>query len=77
MNLQSKVAVVTGGGSGFGEAIAKHFAGQGATVVVADINTTEATRGSVRHWKPPADKPTRRRLMSAKTMPWRPWFRPP
>lgn len=44
MRLQAKVAVITGGGSGFGEGIARLFAGQGATVVVADINSEGAKR---------------------------------
>jgi NAD(P)-dependent dehydrogenase (short-subunit alcohol dehydrogenase family) len=35
--LQGKVAIVTGGGSGFGEAIAHGYASQGAHVIVADI----------------------------------------
>jgi NAD(P)-dependent dehydrogenase (short-subunit alcohol dehydrogenase family) len=35
--LEGKVAIVTGGGSGFGEAISKRFAGEGCKVVVADL----------------------------------------
>src|SRR5208282_5354043 len=38
MRLQDKVAIVTGGGSGFGEAMAKRFAEEGAKLVVNDIN---------------------------------------
>jgi 3-oxoacyl-[acyl-carrier protein] reductase len=38
MKLQDKVAIITGAGSGFGEAMAKRFAVEGAKVVVADIN---------------------------------------
>ncbi|KAJ6562366.1 hypothetical protein B0H19DRAFT_1144274 [Mycena capillaripes] len=36
--LQGKVAVVTGGGSGFGAAIARRFGEEGAKVIVTDIN---------------------------------------
>ena len=36
MRFENKVAVVTGAASGFGEAIAKRFASEGAAVVVAD-----------------------------------------
>ena len=36
--LQQKTAVITGGGSGIGRAIAKLFAKQGATVYIFDID---------------------------------------
>lgn len=42
--LEGKVAVVTGAGSGFGEGIARRFAGEGASVVVADVNGEAAER---------------------------------
>ena len=42
--LESKVAIVTGAGSGIGEATARLMAREGASVVVADINGTEAER---------------------------------
>ncbi len=44
MRLANKVAIVTGGGSGFGEGIAKRFAADGASIVVADINEEAAKR---------------------------------
>src|SRR3954463_11178332 len=42
--LESKVAIVTGAGSGIGEATARLMAREGASVVVADINAAEAER---------------------------------
>jgi 3-oxoacyl-[acyl-carrier protein] reductase len=38
MRLQGKVAIITGGAQGIGEAYARRFAQEGATVVVADVN---------------------------------------
>lgn len=42
MRLKDKVAIVTGGGSGMGRAIALAYVGQGAKVAVADINMDAA-----------------------------------
>lgn len=36
--LEGKVAIVTGGGSGFGEAISKRFSEEGCKVIVADLD---------------------------------------
>ncbi|PYH45752.1 NAD(P)-binding protein [Aspergillus saccharolyticus JOP 1030-1] len=38
--LEGKVAIVTGGSSGFGAAIATRFGAEGAKVVIADINAS-------------------------------------
>ena len=42
MRLKDKVAIVTGGGSGFGEGIVRKFVAEGAQVVVADIHLEAA-----------------------------------
>lgn len=42
--FDGKVAIVTGGGSGLGEAIAKDLASRGARVVLSDINLKGAER---------------------------------
>ncbi|HQZ12013.1 MAG TPA: glucose 1-dehydrogenase [Devosia sp.] len=44
MSFDGKTAIVTGGGSGLGEAIAKELAGLGVSVVVSDINRSAAER---------------------------------
>jgi 3-oxoacyl-[acyl-carrier protein] reductase len=50
MRLENKVAIVTGAGSGFGEAIARRYAEEGAKVVVNDIVESSAQRvaGAIR-----------------------------
>ena len=42
--LQDKVAIITGSATGIGRAGARLFASQGAKVVVADRNDTEAEK---------------------------------
>jgi NAD(P)-dependent dehydrogenase (short-subunit alcohol dehydrogenase family) len=44
MRFEKKVAIVTGGGSGIGAATAKLLAGDGAAVVIADMNTEGGQR---------------------------------
>lgn len=42
MRLKDKVAIITGGGSGFGEVTGHLFAREGAAVMLADINSAAA-----------------------------------
>jgi 3-oxoacyl-[acyl-carrier protein] reductase len=42
MRLKDKIAIVTGGGSGFGEGIVRKFVAEGARVVVVDLNSRAA-----------------------------------
>jgi len=41
--LDGKIAIVTGGGQGIGQAIARKLAAEGATVVVTDVDEANAT----------------------------------
>jgi 3-oxoacyl-[acyl-carrier protein] reductase len=44
MRLKDKVAIVTGGASGFGEGIARRFAEEGARVLIGDLNQEAGAR---------------------------------
>ena len=44
MRMNNKIAIVTGGGSGFGEGIARKFIAEGAKVLVADRDEAAAQR---------------------------------
>jgi NAD(P)-dependent dehydrogenase (short-subunit alcohol dehydrogenase family) len=44
MRVKAKVALITGGGSGLGEAISTRLAQEGATVIVSDIDEDSAQR---------------------------------
>ena len=43
-NFKDKVTVITGGGSGIGEALSKHFSGEGAKIIILDSNQSEGQR---------------------------------
>ena len=42
--LDNKIALITGGGAGLGEATAKRFAEEGAITIVSDIQQESAER---------------------------------
>ena len=42
LSFENKVALITGAGSGMGLAAAQAFAGEGAAVVLADVNEAAA-----------------------------------
>ncbi|HEY2035338.1 MAG TPA: SDR family oxidoreductase [Rhizomicrobium sp.] len=44
MRLKDKIAIVTGGASGFGEGIVRRFAKEGARVAIADLNSDAAQK---------------------------------
>lgn len=70
LRLDGKTAIVTGAGSGFGAGIARHFAREGAQVMVADINkdgaeAVAAEIGGIAHHVNVADRDSVTQMASA------------
>ncbi len=49
MQIENKVAVVTGGGSGIGRALAVELARNGAQVVIGDLDERDAAEAARSH----------------------------
>lgn len=61
MRLQNKVAILTGCGSGIGEAVSHRFAMEGAKCILADINGEHAKKVAFGHLAPALAARARRR----------------
>jgi 3-hydroxybutyrate dehydrogenase len=61
MQLENKVAIVTGAASGIGKGIAALFAREGAKVVIADLNKRGADATATGAWRSQAGDRRRRR----------------
>lgn len=56
MRLREKVAIVTGGASGFGEGIARKFVTEGAHVLIADRDGAAGERARTSTASPPMSR---------------------